>query len=278
MRFRRRVVAGAAALALLVGLLPFAAAKTRADCERQYTPQRGQEGKDVIWVPTADGMVVRMLEMAGVTSADTVYDLGAGDGKIAIAAGKRFGAAAVGIEYDADLAKHAQCLVEAEGVEERVRIVQGDIFAADFSAATVVTLYLLPALNLRLRPALLDLEPGTRVVSYSFTMGDWEPDDHADTDDGSAYFWVVPAKVAGVWELRSAEGDTFEVILVQAFQKLRGSASGAAVTGKLGGARIEFEFSQGDVAVRAAGTVDGDRMSVTVTRGGRSTSYVGIRT
>lgn len=278
MRFRRRVVAGAAALALLVGLLPFAAAKTRADCERQYTPQRGQEGKDVIWVPTADAMVVRMLEMAGVTSADTVYDLGAGDGKIAIAAGKNFGAAAVGIEYDADLAKHAQCLVEAEGVEERVRIVQGDIFAADFSAATVVTLYLLPALNLRLRPALLDLEPGTRVVSYSFTMGDWEPDDHADTDDGSAYLWVVPAKVAGVWELRSAEGDAFDVALVQTFQKLRGTASGAAVTGKLGGARIEFEFLQGNVAVHAAGTVDGDRMSVTVTRGGRSTSYVGIRT
>lgn len=278
MRFRRRVVAGAAALALLVGLLPFAAAKTRADCERQYTPQRGQEGKDVIWVPTADAMVVRMLEMAGVTSADTVYDLGAGDGKIAIAAGKHFGAAAVGIEYDADLAKHAQCLVEAEGVEERVRIVQGDIFAADFSAATVVTLYLLPALNLRLRPALLDLEPGTRVVSYSFTMGDWEPDDHADTDDGSAYLWVVPAKVAGVWELRSAEGDAFDVALVQTFQKLRGTASGAAVTGKLGGARIEFEFLQGNVAVHAAGTVDGDRMSVTVTRGGRSTSYVGIRT
>ena len=115
-------------------------AKTRADCEREYTPQRGQEGKDVMWAPTEDGALVRMLEMAKVTAADKVYDLGAGDGKIVIAAAKRFGATGVGVEYDAALVEHAQCLVEAEGVEDRVEIVQGDIFTTDFNAATVVTL------------------------------------------------------------------------------------------------------------------------------------------
>jgi SAM-dependent methyltransferase len=277
MRFRRRLVAWAVALALVVGVAPLARGKTRADCEREYTPQRGQDGKDVIWVPTEDSMVVRMLEMADVTSGDKVYDLGAGDGKIAIAAGKRFGAVAVGIEYDADLATHAQCLVEAEGVEGRVRIVQGDIFATDFSDATVVTLYLLPAVNLRLRPILLDMRPGTRVVSYSFTMGEWEPDDYADTDDGSAYFWVVPAKVAGTWVFRSGEGESFEVTFEQSFQMLRGSARGDALTGRLDGARVEFAFSHGDTPVRATGTVDGDRLSVTIVSDGSALSYVGTR-
>lgn len=277
MHVRRRLVAGAFALAPLVGLASLAEGQTRADCEREYAPQRGQEGKDVIWVPTDDAMVVRMLEMAKVTPADKVYDLGAGDGKIAIAAGKRFGATAVGIEYDADLAKHAQCLVEAEGVERRVRIVQGDIFAADFSDATVVTVYLLPALNLRLRPTLLDLRPGTRIVSYSFTMGEWEPDDHADTDEGSAYLWVVPAKVGGTWTFRSEGEETFTVTLEQTFQMVRGSAGGGALTGRLGGASIELELVQGEEPRRIAGTVDGDRMGVTVTRGGRSTRYTGTR-
>jgi hypothetical protein len=277
MHVSRRRVAGAIALAPLVGLSSLADAKTRADCERQYTPQRGQEGKDVIWVPTEDAMVVRMLEMAKVTQADKVYDLGAGDGKIAITAGKRFGATAIGIEYDVDLAKHAQCLVEAEGVEQRVRVVQGDIFAADFSDATVVTVYLLPALNLRLRPTLLEMRPGTRVVSYSFTMGDWEPDDHADTDDGSAYLWIVPATVGGTWTFRSEDEESFAVTLAQTFQMLRGSVGGSALTGRLSGANVEFGFVQAGEPARVTGAVEGDRMSVTVTRGGRSARYTGAR-
>ena len=277
MGFRRRLIAGAVALALVAGVAPLATGKTRADCEREYTPQRGQDGKDVIWVPTEDSMVIRMLEMAKVTAADKVYDLGAGDGKIAIAAGRDFGAVAVGVEYDADLAKHAQCLVEAEGVEKRVRVIQGDIFATDFSEATVVTLYLLPALNLRLRPTLLEMRPGTRVVSYSFTMSDWEPDDHVDTDDGSAYLWVVPARVAGDWVFRSADGEPFGLALEQTFQMLRGSAGAAALRGKLDGASIELAFAEGDTPVRVEGTVDGDRMNVTVTRGARSARYVGTR-
>ena len=145
--------------------------------------------------------------MAQVTKADLVYDLGAGDGKIAIAAAKEFGATAVGVEYDPDMAKLAQCFVQAEGLgEKRASIVQGDIFETDFSSATVVTLYLLPELNLRLRPTILKMKPGTRVVSHSFLMDDWEPDERSVTEDGAAYLWIVPAKVAGTWDFKQQGG------------------------------------------------------------------------
>jgi hypothetical protein len=268
-----------AALALLVGVALPADAKTRADCEKEYTPERGQEGKDVVWVPTEDSMVVRMLEMAKVTPADKVYDLGAGDGKIAIAATKHFGATAVGVEYDPDLARHAQCLVGAEGVQDRVKIVQGDIFETNFSDATVVTLYLLPELNLRLRPTLLELKPGTRVVSYSFTMGDWDPDEQVETsNEGSAFLWIVPASVHGDWTFRSENSqDSFDVTLAQTFQHLEGSAGGARVTGTLSGASIAFALVQEESETRVTGTVDGDRIRATVTRGDGSTDYIGIR-
>jgi SAM-dependent methyltransferase len=142
-----RFPASAAALALLLGSAPPAHAQTRADCERAYTPQRAQEGKDVIWAPTQDSMVGRMLELAKVTAADKVYDLGAGDGKVVIAAAREFGATGVGIEYDAELVKHARCLAAAERVGDRVTFIQGDIFETDFSDATVVALYLTPPVN-----------------------------------------------------------------------------------------------------------------------------------
>jgi SAM-dependent methyltransferase len=273
-----RLLAGAAALVLAVVLAAPAGAKTRAHCEKEYTPQRGQDGKDVIWVPTGDAMVERMLEMTAVTPADKVYDLGAGDGKIAIAAAKVFGATSVGVEYDPELARHARCLVAAEGLRRRVKIIQGDIFETEFSDATVVTLYLLPELNLRLRPTLLAMKPGTRVASNSFTMGDWDPDAQAETDDGTAYFWVVPAQAAGAWTFRAQDGsERFEVTLEQTFQKLRGSAGGAAVTGKLGGAQIELTFTDGAEPVRFTGRVDGDRIGGTITRGAVSKDYVGTR-
>jgi hypothetical protein len=274
-----RSAACAAALALALAATPQADGQTRADCERQYTPQRGQEGKDVVWAPTEDSMLVRMLEMANVAAADKLYDLGSGDGKIPIAAAKRFGATAVGIEYDADLVKHARCLAAAERVAARVTFVEGDIFESDFSDATVVTLYLLPELNLRLRPRLLDLTPGTRVVSYSFTMGEWEPDDHIDTfGDGSAYLWIVPANAEGTWTFRAASGDdTFDVDLEQRFQKLGGLAGDAKVTGDLEGEEIRFVFEQGADEVLVTGTVKTDSIVATVTRGGTSAEYVGAR-
>jgi SAM-dependent methyltransferase len=172
-------------------------AQTRSDCERQYTPQRAQEGKDVIWEPIEDSMVGRMLEMAGVTAADKVYDLGSGDGKIVIAAAKHFGATGVGIEYDAGLVKHSRCLAAAEGVADRVTFIQADIFESDFSDATVVTLYLTPNVLERLLPSLLALKAGTRIASYSFRLPDWEPDKQIDSfGDGSAFLWIVPANPA----------------------------------------------------------------------------------
>src|SRR5258706_9819141 len=156
--------AAASLAASLLLALPAAAQQQ----QKPYEPQVGQAGKDVIWVPTPDEVVDRMLRMAQVGPNDLVYDLGAGDGKIAIAAAKKFGARSVGIEYNPDMAKHAQGNVEKAGINGRAKILQGDIFATDFSQATVVTMYLLPGLNMKLRPTLLAMRPGTRVVSHSF--------------------------------------------------------------------------------------------------------------
>jgi SAM-dependent methyltransferase len=276
---RRRTFACTVALVSLAGFAVPAAGQTRADCERAYTPQRAQEGKDVVWAPTEDSMVLPMLELAKVTAVDKLYDLGSGDGKIPIAAAKHFGATAVGIEYEPELVEHARCLARADRVEARVTFVQADLFEADFSDATVVTLYLLPELNLRLRPTLLAMKPGTRVVSYSFTMDDWEPDDSVDSfGDGSAYLWIVPANAAGTWTFRPASaGERFEVELEQHFQKIRGFAGTSFVAGSLSGDEISFAFMQGAEHVQVAGTVAADRIAATVTRAGASRDYVATR-
>ena len=163
-----------------------------------YQPQVGQAGKDVVWVPTPDALVTRMLTSARVTKDDLVYDLGSGDGKIPIAAAKQFGAKSVGIEYNADMAELARRNVKRAGVDNMVNIITGDIFKEDFSRATVVTMYLLPDLNLKLRPIILKMKPGTRVTSHQFHMGDWEPKEKATVPvngiDHTVYFWVVPPR------------------------------------------------------------------------------------
>jgi SAM-dependent methyltransferase len=271
--------ARAAAFGLLIGSISLADAKTRADCEREYTPQPAQEGKDVIWAPTEDAMVAGMLEMAKVTAADKVYDLGAGDGKIVIAAAKQAGATGVGIEYDADLVAHARCLAEAEGVDGLVTFIQGDIFETDFSDATVVALYLLPELNLRLLPTFLAMQPGTRIVSYSFGIGDWEPDNRIDSyGQGSSFLWIVPANVEGGWTFRPvSSGTPFDVELEQMFQNLLGTADGMSITGKLTGDRIDFAFIHDSEQVRVTGTVTGDRIAATVVRSRTQLDYVGTR-
>ena len=268
----------ACATALLIAISP-ARGQTRADCERQYTPQRAQEGKDVIWEPIEDSMVGRMLEMAKVTAADKVYDLGSGDGKIVIAAAKQFGATGVGIEYDAGLVKHSRCLAAADGVADRVTFIQGDIFESDFSDATVVTLYLTPRVLLRLLPALLAMKPGTRVASYSFMIGDWEPDAEIDSfGDGSAYLWIVPANAAGAWTFRKTNSaESFDVELEQTYQKLGGLAGGSPVVGSVRGGDLTFGFMQGAEKVRIDGVVEADRIVATVIRGETSAPYVGTR-
>jgi len=254
-----------AALAALLVAVPVAAQQKGP----AFEPQVGQAGKDVIWVPTPDEVVDRMLRMAQVTANDYVVDLGAGDGKIAIAAAKKFGARALGIEYDADMARHAQGNVERAGVAGRARIVQGDIFVSDFSQATVVTMYLLPALNLKLRPQILGMRPGTRVVSHSFSMDDWDADEESSLDGRRAYFWVVPANVAGTWMLELAGGGTtgrHEVTLEQRYQKIEGTIALGSLLGGLREARLrgfQVAFAYVDnagVRRELSGRVSGARM------------------
>src|SRR3954464_4721161 len=204
---------------------------------QKFEPQVGQAGKDVIWVPTPDEVVERMLTMAQTGPSDIHFDLGAGDGKIAIMAAKKFGAKATGIEYNPEMVKYANEKAQAAGVAGvgpgKATIRQADIFATDFSKATVITLYLLPTLNMKLRPQILSMKPGTRVVSHSFTMEDWEADEISSLDGRRAYFWIVPANVMGTWNL-DAGGAKSELNLEQTFQKINGTVSlGSNVQGGL---------------------------------------------
>lgn len=216
----------------------------------KYSPQMGQDGKDVIWIPTPNEMVTRMLETARVTQHDIVYDLGAGDGKIAIAAAREFGARAVGIEYNPEMAELARRNAERAGVGAKVRIITGDIFKENFSEATVVTLYLLSDLNLRLKPTLLAMTPGTRVVSHSFDMGEWEPDAHISTSDASGYFWVVPADFSGRWSIQlPGQRQPSQLELRQTYQMLKGTLTvgGRAIPieeGRVTGREMRFAYRQ----------------------------------
>src|SRR5918999_1190027 len=174
--------------------------------QEEYQPQVGQEGKDVVWVPTPQELVDKMLDMAKVTPNDYVIDLGSGDGRTVITAAKR-GARALGVEYNPDMVALSKRNAQKEGVAEKAQFVQGDIFETDFSKASVITLFLLPELNVKLRPKILDMKPGTRVVSNSFTMGDWQADrtQNVSEKEGctaycTAYLWIVPAKVEGRWK------------------------------------------------------------------------------
>jgi hypothetical protein len=259
-------------------------AKDRRECDRDYKPQVGQAGKDVVWVPTPDEIVQRMLRMAKVTPQDTVYDLGAGDGKIAIAAGK-LGATSVGIEYNPDMAKLAQCYVQAEELTGKTRIIQGDVFKEDFSKASVVTMYLLPELNLRLRPTILNMKPGTRVTSHQFTMGDWEPDETAEVDYRTAYLWIVPAKVEGAWTLREqGSPNAYTVNLSQKYQKITGDVAAGSAKQPLVGATvrgedIRFAFNDDKGVTRTlTGTVRGNELTGTLKgAGGTETKVTGTR-
>jgi len=228
----------------------FAAAPAAYAQQKDFKPHVGQQGKDVVWVPTPDEVVERMLNMAQTKPEDYVIDLGAGDGKIAIAAAKKFGARSLGIEYNPDMAALAQRNAQAAGVVGRAQIVQGDIFVTDFTQATVLTMYLLPSLNMKLRPQILAMRPGTRVVAHAFNMEDWEADESSDVDGRRAYLWIVPANVSGRWamELSGAGGsEKLSLNLDQKFQKIEGVAYlGSILAGlrepRLSGFRIGFAY------------------------------------
>jgi hypothetical protein len=260
------------AMALALALPAGAQTATQAEPARSdYKPQVGQAGKDVVWVPTPPELVERMLDMAKVTAQDIVIDLGSGDGRIAIAAAKR-GARTRGVEYNPDMVELSRKNALAQGVADKVEFVRGDIFETDFSQATVITMYLLPGLNLKLRPKLLDMKPGTRIVSHAFNMEDWEPDQTAEVEFRSAYLWIVPAKVGGTWRVvhRAGSGDEIlDVQLAQRFQKVTGSVRRAGrdtpvTDARLVGDRISFVFTDANGMKREySGRVAGDRIEGT---------------
>ncbi len=253
-------------VATLTALLLFVATPTPARAQ-QYQPSPGQEGKDVIWMPTPDELVTAMLDMAKVSPSDYVIDLGSGDGRIVIAAAKR-GARALGVEYNPDMVEFAKKNAQKEGVSGNANFVQADIFETDFNQATVITMYLLPDLNLRLRPKILDMKPGTRVVSHAFSMGDWEADQTADVEGRTAYYWVVPAKVTGVWTWQTASGKA-DLTLRQTFQKIEGELKmdGKELPikdAKVAGDWISFTVREGNPSTREySGRVRGDAIEGT---------------
>jgi SAM-dependent methyltransferase len=223
---------------------------------------RAQNSLDVVYVPTPQETVDRMLEVAEVGPKDYVIDLGSGDGRIAIAAGRR-GARAIGVELDPIRLSEAEANLKRAGVAGRVSFRRQNLFETDLSPATVLTMYLLPSINLKLRPTILKLRPGTRVVSHDFAMGDWKPD-LTETVNWRIHFWVVPAQVAGNWTVATGN-QRFGLTLTQSFQEFRGTATvdGRAVPlreTKLRGGEIDFTVDVGGRATRFRGAVTGDGM------------------
>lgn len=250
-----------------------------ADTEGTYEPRRGQSGKDVIWIPSPDKLVHRMLSLAAVRPSDYLIDLGSGDGKIVIAAAREFGAKGLGIEYNRDMVGVSQRNAKAAGVSDRAAFQQGDIFETDFSSATVVSMYLLPHLNMKLRHQLLALKPGTRVVSHEFRLGDWVPDETSRIGSASAHLWLVPANAGGEWQLRFPQRNgeaRAKLALEQTFQTLRGRAHFEDFETTLRephvhGERVRFAFTDEDGALRQFdGRVSGDQITGTVYGGGDS--------
>ena len=237
-----------------------------------YAPEVGQAGKDVVWVPTPQELVDTMLNMAKVTASDYVMDLGSGDGRTVITAAKR-GATAQGIEYNPEMVELARRSAAKEKASTKATFVEADIYKIDFSKATVITMFLLPRINLELRPKILDMKPGTRVVSNHFGMADWRPDQATTLAQSqsltwhTAFLWIVPAKVHGAWQF-----DNGQISLIQHFQDIAGTLTvngkDMELAGKLEGDKISFTAG----GIEYIGTVSGDTISGTHDGGGSWTS------
>jgi hypothetical protein len=223
--------------------------------EKPFEPSVGQAGKDVVWVPTPDAVVEKMLDLAKVTPNDFVIDLGSGDGRTVIAAAKR-GAHALGIEYNPDMVELSKRNAEKAGVSDKATFTKADLFETDLSKATVITMFLLPTINMQLRPKILDLKPGTRIASNSFNMEDWETDEtvtisECDSSWCTAHFWIVPAKVEGSWQM--PEGD---LTLTQKFQMVSGKLGSSEISsGRLRGDELTFNVGTAKYTGRVNGTV-----------------------
>jgi SAM-dependent methyltransferase len=246
--------------------------------KKPIEPSVGQPGKDVVWVPTSHSLVQKMLDIAGVTAQDEVIDLGSGDGRTVIAAAKR-GARARGIEYNPEMVELSIANARAEGVSDKATFVKADLFETDLSKATVITMFLLTDINLRLRPTLLTLKPGTRLVSNTFTMGEWEADATASAGEDctswcTALLWIVPARVEGTWTL----ADLSTLTLSQSFQMVSGTlAKGTATTaiesGRLRGDEIRFAVGSSEYT----GRVNGDSITGSVKTGDKTTHWSATR-
>jgi SAM-dependent methyltransferase len=224
-------------------------------------------GYDVPFVPTPTEVVDEMLRLAGVKSGDVLYDLGCGDGRIVIAAAKRFGVRAVGIDIDPVRIRESNDNAAQAGLTGKVRFIQEDLFKADFKDATVVTMYLLTSVNLRLRPKLLaELKPGTRLVSHSFEMGDWQPDKTSVVatsfgDERDVHFWVVPANATGRWEWEAAGGSGTKHCVLEASQQFQVvTASGREGDWPLSVG--DFRLSGDTISFRADTEADGKMLSM----------------
>jgi hypothetical protein len=241
------------ALCLSFFAVPGAFAQAQTAAQGEFAPQVGQEGKDVVWVPTPQALVDTMLDMAQVTPQDFVMDLGSGDGRTVITAAKR-GATAMGIEYNADMVALSRTNAAKAGVADKATFVQADLFQTDYSKATVITMFLLTSINMKLRPVLLDLKPGTRIVSNSFGMGTWEPDESRTVSKDctswcTAMLWIIPAKVEGTW--RTATGD---LTLKQEFQTVSGTLGSTQITdARLRGDQITFKAGDAEYQGRVSG-------------------------
>jgi hypothetical protein len=245
---RPLVVALICAVAAAPGLAQTAATKDKPKAgtgtqpeQKPFEPSVGQAGKDVVWVPTPQALVDKMLDMAKVTPQDFVIDLGSGDGRTVITAAKR-GARAMGIEYNPEMVELSKRNAAQAGVSDRATFMKADLFETDLSKAQVITMFLLPTINIKLRPKILDLKPGTRIVSNSFNMEDWEADQTETIGDDctswcTALLWIVPAKVDGSW--RMPQGD---LTITQQFQNFSGTLGSQAISeGKLLGDEISFK-------------------------------------
>lgn len=246
--------------------------------EEQFTPYVGLPGKDVIWLPAELVMVNHMLDIAKVTPQDTVMDLGSGDGRTVIAAAKR-GARGIGVEFNPSLVEYSTRLAAKEGVSERVTFLMEDLFQTDLTRASVITLFLLPTINMKLRPKLLDLKPGTRIVSNTFTMEEWKDDASIREDSSSgcglycvAHLWIIPAKVSGTW--KSTQG---EVSFQQQFQMVSGTVNAgevnASVEGRLRGDSISFTAGGAEYT----GRVNGNTIEGTVKSAGNTAGWTATR-
>ena len=227
----------------------------QAQATKDYQPEVGQAGKDVVWVPTPQALVDKMLEMAKLTPQDVLIDLGSGDGRTVITAAKR-GSKALGIEYNPDMVELSKRAAAKEGVSDKASFMKADLFETDFSQAQVITMFLLPSINLKLRPKILDMKPGTRIVSNSFDMEEWKPDETANVEGCNnwctAHLWIVPAKVNGTWKLPQGE-----LAIKQTFQMITGTLkngnTSSQITGKLNGDQITFTAGKTQYTGRVSG-------------------------